>query len=76
MEQRGGPKVYGTMSMEVMEQRREAMLREAESNRLKKALRAGRGRSAASPWASALGWELARATGSLRKYFRTLKNPG
>ena len=66
--------MYGTMSMEVLEQRRVEMLREAELNRLKKALRAERKRSATSRWASAVGWELARAAGLLRKFFRTLKN--
>ena len=50
MEQRGGPKVYGTMSMEVLAQRREEMLREAELNQLKKALQANRKRSATPGW--------------------------
>jgi sugar-specific transcriptional regulator TrmB len=72
--QRGGSKVYGLTNPEVMRQRREALLREAELNRLKKALR-DRKRSATSPWVSTLGWELARAAGRLRKYFRTPKNP-
>ncbi len=67
--------MYGTMSMEVLERRREEMLREAGSNRLKKALRAGRKMPAGSRWASAVGWELARAAGLLGKFFRTLKNP-
>ena len=68
-EQRGGSKVYGMMSIEIMEQRREA-----ELNRLKRALRE-RERSATSPWVSAPGWELARAAGRLRKLFRSLKDP-
>ena len=34
-EQRGGPKVYGAMNLEVLKQRRKEMLREAELNRLK-----------------------------------------
>ncbi len=66
--------MYGAISPEVLEQRREELLREAESNRLKKALRE-RERSATSPWVSAPGWELARAAGRLRKFFRTPKNP-
>jgi sugar-specific transcriptional regulator TrmB len=74
-EQRGGSKVYGAMSLEVLEQRRKEMLREAELNRLKKALRANRKRPATSRWASAVAWELARALGLLRKFFRTPKNP-
>ena len=45
-DRRGGPKVYGTMSMEVLAQRREEMLREAELNQLKKALQVNRKRSA------------------------------
>jgi hypothetical protein len=66
--------VHVITSPEVLVQRREELLREAELNRLKKALRE-RERSAASPWVSAPGWELARAAGRLRKFFRTLKNP-
>jgi hypothetical protein len=42
-------KVYGTMSPEVLKQHHEEMLREAESNRLKKALRAERKRPTAPP---------------------------
>jgi sugar-specific transcriptional regulator TrmB len=74
-EHRGGLKVYGAMSPEVLEQRRKEMLREAELNRLKKALRAERKRSATSRWATAVAWELARAVGLLRKFFRMPKNP-
>ena len=39
-----GSKVYEMMSVEVLKQRREEMLREAELNRLKKLLRADRKR--------------------------------
>ena len=67
--------MYGLMSLEVLEQRRKEMLREAELNRLKEALRANRKRPAASRWASAVAWELARAFGLLRKLFRRPKNP-
>ena len=46
--------MYGTMSMEVLAQRREEMLREAELNQLKKALQANCKRSATPggprPW--------------------------
>jgi hypothetical protein len=66
--------MYGAMSLKVLEQWREEMLREAELNRLRKALRAERKRSATSRWATAVAWELARAVGLLRKFFRTLKN--
>jgi len=48
MEQRGGSKVYGAMSLEVLEQRRKEMLREAELNRLKKVLQPNRKRPATS----------------------------
>jgi hypothetical protein len=64
------------MSIEVLEQRREEMVREAELNRLKKALRADRKGSIASGWASTVAWEVTRAVGLLRKYFRTPKNFG
>ena len=63
------------MNMEVLKQRRKEMLREAELNRLKKALRAEHRRSATFRWATALKWELARAVGLLRKFFRTPKKP-
>ena len=42
--------MYGTMSIEVLEQRREEMLRETELNQLKKALQANRKRSAIPSW--------------------------
>jgi hypothetical protein len=61
------------MSMEVLKQRREEMLREAELNRLKKVVRADRKRLIASGWASTVAWEVTR--GLLRKFFRTPKNP-
>jgi hypothetical protein len=67
--------VYGMMSLEVLEQRRKEMVREAESHRLKKVLRAGHQRSpTVSLWASTVAWELGRTAGLLRKLFRTLKN--
>jgi hypothetical protein len=64
------------MSMEVLEQRREDMLREAELNRLKKVLRAHRKGPIASRWASTVAWEVTRAVGLLRKSFRTPKKAG
>jgi hypothetical protein len=69
------PKVGGMMSMEVLEQRREEMLREAELNQLKKVLRGDRKGPIASRWASTVAWEVTRAVGLLRKSFRT-KNAG
>ena len=73
-DQRGEPKVHGTMDLPVVEQRREKMLREAELNRLKKALRATRKRPAISRLASTVAWELARAGGLIRKLLRMLRN--
>jgi hypothetical protein len=55
------------MGMEVLGQRREEMLREAELNRLKKMLRADRKGPIASGWASTVAWEVTRAIGLLRK---------
>ena len=66
--------MYGIMDLLVIEQRREEMLREAELNRLKKALRATRKRPAISRLASTVAWELARAGGLIRKLLRTLRN--
>jgi hypothetical protein len=66
--------MYGTMSMEILEQRREEMLHEAELNRLKKSLQANRKGSATPQWASMVAWELATAVGLLRKFFRMPKN--
>lgn len=72
----GGPKVYGTMSMEVLRQRREELRREAELARLKLALRANRRRSATPRWVSTVAWELVRAAELLRKSFRTPEKAG
>jgi hypothetical protein len=63
------------LSMDVLEQRREEMLREAELNRLK-VLRADRKGSIASGWVSTVAWKVTRALGLLRKPFRTPKNAG
>lgn len=59
--------------MEVLRQRRKELLREAELARLKVALRANRGRPATPRWVSTVAWELTRAAGLLRKFFRTPK---
>ena len=67
--------MHGTMSVEVLEQQYEEMLREAELNCVKKkALRAGRKRLGTSRWASTVAWELARTLGTLRKFFKAPKN--
>lgn len=69
--------MHGTMSVEVLEQQYEEMLREAELNCMKKkALRAGRKRLGTSRWASTVAWELARTLGTLRKFFKAPKNAG
>jgi hypothetical protein len=70
------PKVYETMILEVFEQRREEMLREAGLGRLMKVLRAERKRPAASVWASTEAWELMKVGGLIRKFFRTLRRAG
>jgi hypothetical protein len=70
-----GSKVYEMMSVEVLKQRREEMLREAELNRLKKLLRADRKRPIAPGWASTVAWEVTRVLGLLRKFLRTPRNP-
>ena len=66
--------MYGIVDLRAIEQRREEMLREAELNRLKKALRVTRKRPAISRLASTMAWELARAGGLIRKLLRTLRN--
>ena len=69
--------MHGTMSVEVLEQQYEEMLREAELNRLKKkALRADRKRLGTSRWASAVASELARTLDTLRRCFKAPKSAG
>ncbi len=70
---RGGPKVYSSMSTEVLKQRREEMLREAELDRLARASQAGR---TVPRRASTVAWEMARVAGPLRKYARAPKGVG
>jgi hypothetical protein len=66
--------MYGMMDLQELKRRHEEMLREAELNRLKKALRANRKGSATPRWVSTVAWELVRAAGLLRKFFRATKN--
>lgn len=70
---RGGPKLHEMMDFEVWKQRREEMLREAEQNRLAKALRDSR-KQHSTGRASSLVWELHRAVGLLRKLLRSLNS--
>ncbi len=66
------------MDLQVWKQRREEMMREAEQNRLAKALRdsrkkrRGAGRAWALAWA--LAWELERLAGRLLKLLRSSRS--
>jgi hypothetical protein len=66
------------MDLQTWKQRREEMMREAEQNRLAKALRDSRKkrRIGANNRASSLAWELKRLTGRLLKLLRSLKRAG
>jgi hypothetical protein len=66
--------MYGMMDLQEPKRWYEEMLREAELNRLKKALRANRKGSGTPRWASTVARELMKAAGLLRKFFRTPKN--
>jgi hypothetical protein len=68
--------VHGIIDPEELRRRHEELLHEAELYRLKRAVRASRKGSAISRWASTVTWELMRAAGLLRKFFRTPKNTG
>jgi hypothetical protein len=68
-------RIYEMRILELAEQRREEMLREAEQNRLAKALRDSRKRRGSGRM-SALAWELKRIAGRLRKLLRTLRKVG
>ena len=68
--------MYGTMSMEVLKQRREGMLREAEIDRLVRVSRAGREGPTVPRWASTVALEMAGAAGFLRRYARAPKGVG
>lgn len=63
------------MDYQIWKQRREEVMREAEQNRLAKALRDSRKRRG-SGRVSALAWELKRIAGRLRKLLRTLRKVG
>ena len=60
------------IDLQIWKQRREEMLREAEQNRLAKALRDPRKRRGPGR-TSSLSWELRRATGRIRKLLRSSK---
>jgi hypothetical protein len=66
--------MYGMMDLQEPKRRYEEMLREAELNRLKNALRANRKGSGTPQWASTVARELMKASGLLRKFFRTPKD--
>lgn len=68
--------MYSSMSTEVLKQRREEMLREAELDRLVRVSRAGRTGPTVPPWASTVAWEVARVDGFLHKYVRAPKGVG
>ena len=68
--------MYGSTSTEVLKQRREEMLREAELDRLVRVSRAGREGPTVPRWASTVALEMARAAGLLRKYARAPKGVG
>ena len=68
--------MHAMIDPEEPRRRHEELLREAELYRLKKAVRANRKGSANSRWASTVTWELMRAAGLLRKFFRTPRNTG
>jgi hypothetical protein len=68
--EREGPEMREWMDLQICKQRREEMMREAEQNRLGKALRDSRKRRGAGrAWAPA--WELKRIAGSLLKLLRS-----
>ena len=68
------PKMHEMMSLELLKQRHEELLREAEMNRQARALRATGKRGAGRR--SVLAWELKRHAGRLRKRLKTLWNVG
>lgn len=68
----GEPKLHEMMDFEIWRQRREEMMREAERNRLAKALRDSR-KQRGSGRASSLAWELKRIAGRLLKLLRLLR---
>jgi hypothetical protein len=72
--QRGEARIQEMMDIQLVNQRREEMLREAVLNHQAKALRAaGKGRAS---WRSTLVWEMKRHAGRLLKLLRNLRNAG
>jgi hypothetical protein len=63
------------MDLQIWKQRREEMMREAEQDRLAKALRNSRKRRGAGR-TSSLAWELKRIAGRLRKLLRNPRKIG
>ena len=73
---RGGePRMHEMMSLQLVKQSREEVMRQTEQNRLAKALRDSR-KLRGSGRVSALAWELKRIAGCLRKLLRTLSKVG
>jgi hypothetical protein len=66
--------MHKMMSLELVKQRHEELLREAEQDRQAKALRTARKRRAGRR--SALVWEMKRHAGRLLKLLRALRNAG
>lgn len=66
--------MYEMLDLQILKQRQEKMLREAELSRLAKALRATRKRRASRT--SLLAWESRRIAGRLLKLLRTLNDAG
>jgi hypothetical protein len=66
----GEPRMHEMMDIQLANQRREELLREAELSHQAKALRATRKRRAGRR--SALAWELKRYAGRLFKFLRSL----
>ncbi len=71
----GKPKLREMMDFETWKQRREEMLREAEQNRLAKALRHSRKRRGSDRTSSPV-WELKRIGGRLNKLLRASRKVG
>jgi hypothetical protein len=63
---------YAMLDSQLIKQRHEDMLREAELNRQAKALRAARKKR--DGWSPALAWELKRGAERLLKLLKVLKN--
>jgi hypothetical protein len=66
--------VYGMLDPQLLKQRHEDMLREAEMSCQAKALRAARKKRAG--WSSVLAWELKRGAERILKILKVPKNAG